>query len=257
MAVLDQDTGKMLNHRQSLQHSNPEIRKAWAKSAANEYGRLANGVGGQVKGTKTIRFIRKRDLPKDRRKDVTYGQLVCTERDKKAERLRSRFVFGGDQINYTGEVATPTAGMMVAKIIFNGVVSTKGARFMTMDISNFYLDTPLKPPEYLRIKLSDIPLEIVQEYKLKDIATQDGYVYVEATEGIYGLPQAGLLANKLLEKRLNKHGYFQSKFVPGLWTHKWRTITFTFGSRRFWGKICIQIACQTSTKSHQEVLPSH
>ena len=199
----------------------------------NEYGRLADRVGGQVKGTKTIRFIRKRDLPKERRKDVTYGQLVCTERDKKAERLQSRFLFGGNRTNYTDEVATPTTGMIVAKIIFNSVVSTKGARFMTMDISNFYLDTPLKPPEYLRIKLSDIPLEIVQEYKLKDIATQDGYVYVEATEGIYGLPQAGLLANKLLEKRLNKHGYFQSKFVPGLWMHKWQPITFTLVVNNF------------------------
>ena len=110
----------------------------------NEYGRLADRVGGQVKGTKTIRFIRKRDLPKERRKDVTYGQLVCTERDKKAERLQSRFLFGGNRTNYTDEVATPTTGMIVAKIIFNSVVSTKGARFMTMDISNFYLNTPLK-----------------------------------------------------------------------------------------------------------------
>ena len=117
--------------------------------------------------------------------------------------------------------------MMVAVILFNSVVLTKGAQFMIMDISNFYLNTPLKRPEYLCMKMSDIPPEIVQEYNLEDIATEDGYVYVEATKGMYGLPQSGLLANKLLEKRLNKHGYFQSKFVPGLWTHKWRPITFT------------------------------
>ena len=123
--------------------------------------------------------------------------------------------------------------MMVAKILFNSVMSTKGARFMTMDTLNFYLNTPLKRPEYLRIKISDIPPKIVQEYNLKDIATEGGYFYVEATKGMYGLPQAGLLANKLLEKRLNKHGYFQSKFVPGLWTHKWRPITFTLVVNNF------------------------
>ena len=59
MVVLDQDTGKMLNYLQLLQHSDPEIHKALEKSAANEYGWLANRVGGRTKGTKTIRFIRK------------------------------------------------------------------------------------------------------------------------------------------------------------------------------------------------------
>ncbi len=44
---------------------------------------------------------------------------------------------------------------------------------------------------------------------------------------MYGLPQAGLLANELLEKRLNKHGYRQSKLVPGLWNHDTRPIQFT------------------------------
>ena len=38
---------------------------------------------------------------------------------------------------------------------------------------------------------------------------------------------AGLLANELLEKYLNQHGYFQSKYVSVLWTHKWRPIQFS------------------------------
>ena len=44
---------------------------------------------------------------------------------------------------------------------------------------------------------------------------------------MYGLPQAGLLAQELLEKRLAKHGYYQSNIVPGLWEHKTRKIVFT------------------------------
>jgi hypothetical protein len=44
---------------------------------------------------------------------------------------------------------------------------------------------------------------------------------------MYGLPQAGILVQNLLEKRLNKHGYFQNKAVPGLWTHDSRPISFT------------------------------
>ena len=44
---------------------------------------------------------------------------------------------------------------------------------------------------------------------------------------MYGLPQSGLMSNELLEKRLNKCGYQQSKRVPGLCKHDWRPIQFT------------------------------
>lgn len=98
---------------------------------------------------------------------------------------------------------------------------------MTMDISDFYLMTPLKRPEYIQMKLSNIPREVIKEYKLQQIATSHGSVYIEANKGMYGLPQAGLLANELLEKRLNKRGYRQSKHVPGLWKHDWQPIQFT------------------------------
>ncbi len=42
---------------------------------------------------------------------------------------------------------------------------------------------------------------------------------------MYGLPQAGIIAQELLAKRLNEHGYTQSKTMPGLWTHEWRPTT--------------------------------
>jgi hypothetical protein len=58
-------------------------------------------------------------------------------------------------------------------------------------------------------------------------ATLDGSIYIKAKQGMYGLPQSGLLANKLLEKRLNKHGYRQSKLVPGLWRQDTRPVQFT------------------------------
>ncbi|KAL7475951.1 hypothetical protein ACHAW6_001842 [Cyclotella cf. meneghiniana] len=44
---------------------------------------------------------------------------------------------------------------------------------------------------------------------------------------MYGLQQAGVLVNELLEKCLNQHGYFQSIQVPGLWNHKTRSIMFS------------------------------
>jgi hypothetical protein len=59
--------------------------------------------------------------------------------------------------------------------------------------------------------------EIINEYKLREKVNKQGMVCIEVTKGMYGLPQAGLLTNELLEKRLNEQGYFQSKLVPGLW----------------------------------------
>jgi hypothetical protein len=55
----------------------------------------------------------------------------------------------------------------------------------------------------------------------------DSSIYIRARQGMYGLPQSGLLANKLLEKPLNKHGYKQNKLVPGLWKQDTRSIQFT------------------------------
>jgi hypothetical protein len=225
LAVMDKETGRLLNYQQLLR--SPKHKKAWSMLVANKFGRLAQGVGGQIKGTNTIRFIHQHEVPADCMKDVTYGQFVCTERPKKTETNCTWFTVGGNCINYPGAVATPTAKMLVAKLLFNSTISTRGARFMTMDISNFYLNSPLPRPEFIRIKLSDIPEEIIIEYMLREKATSNGSIYIMATKGMYGLPQAGLIANELLESRLNKLGYQQSKLVPGLWRHDIRPVQFT------------------------------
>ena len=62
---------------------------------------------------------------------------------------------------------------------------------------------------------------------LRDIETPNGRVYIKANRHMYSLPQAGLLANKEVEKFLNKHGYWQSKLVQGLWKHDTQSIQFT------------------------------
>ena len=118
-------------------------------------------------------------------KGVTYGQSVCTIHPKKAKQNCMRFTVGGDQINYPNEVATPAAEMFVTKMLFDSIISTKGANFMTIDTSNFYPMTPRSRPKYIRIKLSKIPDEITQECNLRDKATKDGSIYIEANKGMY------------------------------------------------------------------------
>ena len=98
---------------------------------------------------------------------------------------------------------------------------------MTIDIKDFYLNIPLSRYEYMRLKLSDLPKDFLKQYNLNSKVTKDGYVYIEIRRGMYGLPQSGLLAQQLLEKRLNKKGYRQSELTPGFWTHEWRPISFS------------------------------
>jgi len=97
---------------------------------------------------------------------------------------------------------------------------------MTLDIKNFYLNSPMERKEYMRMELKNFPEDVIEHYKLRDIE-KNGKVYVEISKGMYGLPQAGIIAQELREKRLLKHGYKQSQHTPGLWTHKWRPICFS------------------------------
>ena len=79
----------------------------------------------------------------------------------------------------------------------------------------------------MRLKLLDMPEDVIEQYKLRDIATPDGEVYCEIRQGMYGLLQAGIIAQELLARRLKEHGYSQSKITPGLWKHEWQPIIFS------------------------------
>jgi hypothetical protein len=109
------------------------------RSTANEINRLYN--------TNTIRFIRRSDIPKGR--NVTYGSFVVDIQDHKEEKERTRLTIGGDRIEYPGDKSTRTAGLTTAKILINSVISTLGAKFLVIDINNFYLNTPLGRFEYI------------------------------------------------------------------------------------------------------------
>ena len=135
------------------------------------------------------------------------------QRPEKEDPIRVRITVGGNLINYPGDCRTPTADILTVKLLLNSVVSTLGAKFFTMNISNFYLNTPLERKEYVRMKLSDFHESVVEHYTLKDIE-KDGWVYIEVSKDIYGLPQAGILAQKLLEKGSMRRGCITKANIP-------------------------------------------
>ena len=203
----------------------------WDKSLANEIGRLAQGVGKRRKvdekiiGTNTILFITKDQVPSGRK--VTYANFVCDYRPLKTEQYRVRCTTGGDKLEYPGDASSPTISLIDTKLHLNSVISDAktGARYLCIDIRNFYLGTPMKYFQYMRIHRKDLPSEILEEYDLT--FDSKGYVYCEIRKGMYGLREAGALAHEQLVNHLDRFGYYPTKCTPGLWRHKTRRTTFT------------------------------
>ena len=224
-AVTDPDTGKQLEYRQLITHPNAHLRRTWQLSSANEFGRLAQGVGGRITGTDTIRFIHHHDMPPTRR--PTYARFVCDIRPQKAEKERTRLTVGGNLIDYPDSITTRTCDLVTFKMHINSTLSRPKRKYCSFDVKNFYLNTPMERSENMKIPLSHIPDEIITEYCLTNKVHRDGAIYIEIRKGMYGLPQAGMLANKLLKRRLAKHGYYEVRHTPGYWRHVWRPIDFT------------------------------
>ncbi len=142
-------------------------------------------------------------------------------------------VAGGDRVHYLGNAGTPTADLLTIKILINSIISTAGAKFMTMDIKDFYLNTLMARYEYMQLRIADMLDDAIEHSNLRDKATPDGYIYCEIQMGMYGLPQAGIITQQLLKERLQKHGYCQSQTTPGLWKHDTHHISFSLVVNNF------------------------
>ena len=147
---------------------------------------------------------------------------------KKQTHKRVRWTAGGDKIFYVGNVTTKTADITTAKCLFNSVLSTPSAQFMTMDLADFYLEShmPANEYEYVRIPIWMIPANIQTLYNLQPQII-DGHVFAEIRRGMYGLPQAGKLANDQLQAFLAPHGYVPCPITPGLWKDTHSDLMFT------------------------------
>ncbi len=97
---------------------------------------------------------------------------------------------------------------------------------MCLDIKNFFLAAALDRFEYMKIPISLFLTWIIEQYNLQKYVL-NGFIYLEMGRAVWGLLQAGILSNKLLQKCLLPHGYYECANTPGLWKH----ITRPFFSR--------------------------
>jgi hypothetical protein len=220
-SVIHPVTGKEMQYKDLMK--DPDLGPLFEIDLSNELGRICQGIR-DIAGTNTAFFVDLTSIPKYRK--ITYGKLVCDFKPNKTEKHRVRVTVGGDILDYSGETATSNADITTFKILINSTLSTKNAKMMMMDIKIYYLGTPLHTYEYMRLPLSILPLDIIEKYKLTHLAV-NGWVYLEIRKGMYGLKQAGLLTNQLLQKRLKPFVYHPARHTPGLWFHNTKHTAFS------------------------------
>ena len=74
-------------------------------------------------------------------------------RPLKTEKHRLRLTLGGDKLEYLGDLSSPAASLIESKLFSNSVVSDshRGARFISLDIKYYFLQSTLQDSEYMRI----------------------------------------------------------------------------------------------------------
>ena len=98
---------------------------------------------------------------------MTNGRIVCNVLPQKEQIFRTRLTVDGSRINIDMDCGTPTASLLTVKMLLNSVISTRGAKFMTINMKDFYLNTPMERPEYLRMKIANFPDDAIEHYKLR------------------------------------------------------------------------------------------
>jgi len=215
--------GSALRYRRLTKSSHPESAIWWAASDRE--------LVKAIEERHTFKPIFERDKPTDRL--ASYVNFQCKKKfpDETNPALfdaRVRATYGGNLTDYTGDRSAHTSSMTDFKILLNKTVSMPNRKFVTADATDFYLiDNPLERPEYMRLKLSEVSPWAMEHFQFAKYA-QPGAdtILLQVDNGIYGLPQSGILAQRRLKAHLADHGYIESPHTPCHFTHATDPIDF-------------------------------
>ena len=140
---------------------------------------------------------------------------VCDIRPQKTETHITRLTVGRNLKYYPREFNTPTSYLSIMKLHVHSTISDVKLRYMCMDVKGFYLKKMMDKAEYIMIHISMIPQEFVDKYNLKGKAN-NGYVFAQVTNGMYGLLKAGRISHGAPVKHLEPYAYHPSSKNP--WT---------------------------------------
>ena len=179
-AVIDEITGSSLEYRHLFRGPNKHV---WIRVFANYLGRPAQVVGTRMPANMNILFsVPKSVIPMGH--IVTYARLVATLFPHKSEVHRVRCTVGGDKLDSPGITTTNCASLTTSKILINITLSTPNARFLTLDIKDFYYNTHMARFEYMTLALDILTPEIFDQYNLRGLACPAGWLYLNIRKGM-------------------------------------------------------------------------
>ena len=135
----------------------------------------------------TIDFIHQHEVPSDR--SVAHATFVCDYRPLKEEPNRIRITVGGDCLPHDDDSGSPASDLLETKLILNSTISdaAKGTRFISIDIKDHFLATPMENPEYLRVKYQHVPHDIRSQHNLDEKVTLNEHMHARINKGMQGL----------------------------------------------------------------------
>jgi hypothetical protein len=201
-------TGKTISSYRKLRQD-PATAVVWQTAFGKDFGGMAQGDNktGQ-KGTNAMFVMTHDEIAHayQKKKFFTFANPVVDYRPQKDDPNQIQITAMGNLITYNGDPSVRTADINTAKLHWNSVVSMPNAKYMCLDIKKNYLTAALEYYEYMKMPLSLFPIFIVEQYDLNTHAKY-GWVHLKMQCAVWGLPQAGILANKHLRLKLAPFGY--------------------------------------------------
>ncbi len=96
-------------------------------------------------------------------KKFTFANPVVNYRPQKEDPNRIRITAMGNLVSYKGKLSVQTADINTAKIHWNSIISNKIAKYMCLNIKNFYLKAALEYFEYMKIPFALFSSWIVEQ----------------------------------------------------------------------------------------------
>ena len=141
-----------------------------AKMHKNGYEAMAKKIIGYWIQELYI-FKHPQELPQERK--ATYLRVVAAFRPTKEDPYRIRWTVRGNRIVYPGKTYTTKADIITVKLLFNSVVSTPKAKFLGIDLKDFYLQTPMARFEYIMVQRKLLPQEVIDALGLEFLIYND------------------------------------------------------------------------------------
>jgi hypothetical protein len=227
-------TGETISSYKKLMND-PATAETWQTAFGKDFGGMLQGDNKMGQNGTNAMFVMSHNKIQhvlNTGRKFTYGNPVIDYRPQKEDPHHIRITAGGNLIMYASSPFIWTVDSDTATLHWNSVISTKGAKYMCLDVKNFYLTAKLEYFKYMRMPLELFLIWIQEQYNLKMLAYK-GFEHLEMQRAIWGLPQAGILTNKCLRCKLAPFSYYEHVSTPGFWYHKTRPILFTLVVNNF------------------------